>query len=128
MALRRHFLLVAIILTLIITNSVTKSDKVHVRIVNFLELKTESGLELFVQCISKDHDLGEHTIGYNSELENPGDGPISCIFAWDADHRIFDIYRQERDGTCPECIWGITREKPCRLFSRGEREETCYSW
>ncbi|KAM7279023.1 hypothetical protein ACFE04_006157 [Oxalis oulophora] len=100
---------------------------------NYLNVGTGTSLQLDVLCKYKSNDLGNHIIGkkfvkdFDIQVDNLGKEPIFCTFAWEKGFHTFYIYREDRDGPCQECIWAITPEKPCRLFS-GQTEETCFKW
>ncbi|KAI5557729.1 hypothetical protein BDE02_18G123100 [Populus trichocarpa] len=107
----RHFILLISSVLLFFTTCdafcFLRTD-VHLNITNQLG----SGLDLTVQCKSRDDDLGVHVVPFDGKLH------------W------FDIFIAERDShRCGDCTWRILPEGPCMTCNIGESKEyVCYQW
>ncbi|KAG6740117.1 hypothetical protein POTOM_057754 [Populus tomentosa] len=95
-----------------------------------------SGLDLTVQCKSRDDDLGVHVVPFVGYYTMDfcsniwGTTQYFCGMTWSGKLHWFDIFIAERDShRCGDCTWRILPEGPCMTCNIGESKQyICYQW
>lgn len=130
---KTSFLLHLLLLAVFITSTSMAGFLIHMATVTLTD-DLESGLNITLQCKSKNTDLGVQFISYHNYFQfrfRPnfwGRTDYFCWFKWATQVYWFDVYISNRDRDFNELIWMIREKGPCMYNAKSGEYDRCFPW